>query len=85
MNDVIVNVAFLYMRVLLTVSLSLLLTWIIVKLDSASFLLLFRTVPDQREEECRYWDYPTELPTASVILVFHNEVTFDTFMLNVSL
>jgi len=34
---------------------------------------LNRTVPDQREEECRYWDYPTDLPTASVILVFHNE------------
>ena len=34
---------------------------------------LNRTVPDTREEECRYWDYPTELPTASVILVFHNE------------
>ena len=36
-------------------------------------LSLNRTVPDQREEECRYWDYPTSLPTASVILVFHNE------------
>ena len=34
---------------------------------------LNRTVPDQREEECKYWDYPTNLPTASVILVFHNE------------
>ena len=34
---------------------------------------LNRTVPDTREEECRYWDYPTDLPTASVILVFHNE------------
>ena len=34
---------------------------------------LDRTVPDTREEECRYWDYPTQLPTASVILVFHNE------------
>ena len=34
---------------------------------------LNRTVPDTREEECRYWDYPTSLPTASVILVFHNE------------
>ena len=34
---------------------------------------LNRTVPDTREEECRYWDYPTQLPTASVILVFHNE------------
>lgn len=34
---------------------------------------LNRTVPDTREEECKYWDYPTSLPTASVILVFHNE------------
>ena len=34
---------------------------------------LNRTVPDTREEECRHWDYPTTLPTASVILVFHNE------------
>ena len=34
---------------------------------------LDRTVPDTREEECRYWDYPAQLPTASVILVFHNE------------
>ena len=34
---------------------------------------LNRTVPDQREEECQWWDYPTSLPTASVILVFHNE------------
>ena len=22
---------------------------------------------------CKYWHYPTKLPTASVILVFHNE------------
>ena len=34
---------------------------------------LNRTVPDTREEECKYWDYPSNLPTASVILVFHNE------------
>ena len=34
---------------------------------------LNRTVPDQREDACRNWDYPTNLPTASVILVFHNE------------
>merc|ERR550519_2172988 len=34
---------------------------------------LNRTVPDTREDECRYWDYPTDLPSASVILVFHNE------------
>jgi hypothetical protein len=34
---------------------------------------LNRTVPDLREEECQYWDYPVDLPKASVILVFHNE------------
>ena len=34
---------------------------------------LNRSVPDTREDECKYWDYPTKLPTASVILVFHNE------------
>ena len=34
---------------------------------------LNRTVPDTREEECKWWDYPSNLPTASVVLVFHNE------------
>ena len=34
---------------------------------------LNRTVPELREEECKWWDYPTDMPTASVILVFHNE------------
>ncbi len=34
---------------------------------------LNRTVPDLREEECRHWDYPKDLPKASVVLVFHNE------------
>ena len=24
-------------------------------------------------QECQNWDYPTNLPSASVILVFHNE------------
>ena len=32
-----------------------------------------RTVPDLRHEECKYWHYPTQLPTASVVIVFHNE------------
>ncbi|XP_076464804.1 N-acetylgalactosaminyltransferase 7-like [Babylonia areolata] len=32
-----------------------------------------RTIPDTRLEECKYWQYPEDLPTASVILVFHNE------------
>ena len=34
---------------------------------------LNRTIPDMREEECQFWDYPMNLPKASVILVFHNE------------
>ena len=34
---------------------------------------LNRTIPDLREEECEFWDYPLNLPKASVILVFHNE------------
>ena len=34
---------------------------------------LNRSVPELREEECKWWDYPTDMPTASVILVFHNE------------
>ena len=34
---------------------------------------LNRTIPDLREAECPFWDYPKELPKASVILVFHNE------------
>ena len=36
-------------------------------------ITLNRTVPDLRESECQFWDYPKELPKASVILVFHNE------------
>ena len=36
-------------------------------------MTLNRTVPDLREEECQFWDYPSQLPKASVILVFHNE------------
>ena len=32
-----------------------------------------RAVPDMRESECRNWDYPEDLPTASVIFIFHNE------------
>ncbi|TRY71908.1 hypothetical protein TCAL_00172 [Tigriopus californicus] len=34
---------------------------------------LNRTVPELREPECQFWDYPADLPKASVILVFHNE------------
>lgn len=32
-----------------------------------------RTVPDTRMSECKYWHYPEKLPTASVVIVFHNE------------
>ena len=34
---------------------------------------LDRTVPDMREKECKHWNYPEDLPTASVIFIFHNE------------
>ncbi len=32
-----------------------------------------RMVPDVRMEECKWWNYPTDLPTASVVIAFHNE------------
>lgn len=32
-----------------------------------------RSILDTRLKECRHWDYPTNLPTTSVIIVFHNE------------
>lgn len=34
---------------------------------------LDRTILDTRLEECKHWKYPTNLPTTSVIIVFHNE------------
>ncbi|ESO06887.1 hypothetical protein HELRODRAFT_191226 [Helobdella robusta] len=34
---------------------------------------LTRNIPDTRLDECKYWHYPEDLPTASVIIVFHNE------------
>ncbi|CAI9741530.1 Hypothetical predicted protein [Octopus vulgaris] len=34
---------------------------------------LERTIPDTRVDECKYWHYPSKLPTASVVIVFHNE------------
>lgn len=34
---------------------------------------LDRAVPDTRLPECKNWDYPQDLPTTSVIIVFHNE------------
>ncbi|XP_047019636.1 N-acetylgalactosaminyltransferase 7 isoform X2 [Helicoverpa zea] len=32
-----------------------------------------RSIPDTRLEECKFWHYPVELPSTSVIIVFHNE------------
>lgn len=32
-----------------------------------------RSIPDTRLEECKYWEYPEDLPKTSVIIVFHNE------------
>ncbi|XP_034941917.1 N-acetylgalactosaminyltransferase 7 [Chelonus insularis] len=34
---------------------------------------LDRSIPDIRPEECKHWNYPTNLPKTSVIIVFHNE------------
>lgn len=34
---------------------------------------LDRSVKDTRPEECKHWDYPQDLPSTSVIIVFHNE------------
>ncbi|KAF4517123.1 hypothetical protein B566_EDAN008882 [Ephemera danica] len=32
-----------------------------------------RTIPDLRMSECQHWNYPEDLPRASVVIVFHNE------------
>ena len=34
---------------------------------------LDRSLPDTRLSECKYWHYPSDLPKASVVIVFHNE------------
>lgn len=34
---------------------------------------LDRSILDTRLEECKHWDYPENLPSTSVIIVFHNE------------
>ncbi|UYV62339.1 GALNT7 [Cordylochernes scorpioides] len=34
---------------------------------------LDRSIPDLRMPECKYWHYPEDLPTTSVVIVFHNE------------
>uniref|UniRef100_A0A914WAL2 Glycosyltransferase 2-like domain-containing protein n=1 Tax=Plectus sambesii TaxID=2011161 RepID=A0A914WAL2_9BILA len=39
----------------------------------SDMISLNRTIPDTRDTECKYWHYPEKLPTASVVVVFHNE------------
>ena len=34
---------------------------------------LDRAVKDTRLKECKHWNYPEDLPSTSVIIVFHNE------------
>lgn len=34
---------------------------------------LDRAVKDTRLDECKHWNYAEDLPTTSVIVVFHNE------------
>jgi len=34
---------------------------------------LDRSIPDTRMAECKNWHYPSNLPKASVVIVFHNE------------
>ncbi|XP_050717980.1 N-acetylgalactosaminyltransferase 7-like isoform X2 [Eriocheir sinensis] len=38
-----------------------------------------RDIPDTRHSECAHWNYPEDLPTTSVVIVFHNE-GFSTLM-----
>ncbi|XP_063618871.1 N-acetylgalactosaminyltransferase 7 isoform X2 [Cydia splendana] len=40
---------------------------------ASDMIAMNRSIPDTRMEECKYWHYPTELPSTSVIIVFHNE------------
>ncbi|RWS24963.1 N-acetylgalactosaminyltransferase 7-like protein [Leptotrombidium deliense] len=47
-------------------------------LVASNLIPMDRSVPDLRHEECKYWHYD-DLPTASVVIVFHNE-GFSTLM-----
>lgn len=39
----------------------------------SDMISLNRSIPDVRMEECKYWHYPEDLPTASIVIAFHNE------------
>lgn len=40
---------------------------------ASDMISLHRSLPDARSDECRSLSYPSKLPTASVIIIFHNE------------
>lgn len=44
-----------------------------VNMVASDYIPMDRVVPDIRHSECKYWHYPEKLPTASVVIVFHNE------------
>lgn len=44
-----------------------------VNMIASDHIPMDRVVPDIRHPECKYWHYPNRLPTASVVIVFHNE------------
>ncbi|VIO98686.1 Uncharacterized protein BM_BM6592 [Brugia malayi] len=39
----------------------------------SDMISLNRSIPDVRMDECKYWHYPEDLPTASIVIAFHNE------------
>lgn len=39
----------------------------------SDIISLDRSIRDTRHKECKRWNYPEDLPSASVIIVFHNE------------
>uniref|UniRef100_UPI00358F62C3 N-acetylgalactosaminyltransferase 7-like isoform X1 n=2 Tax=Myxine glutinosa TaxID=7769 RepID=UPI00358F62C3 len=40
---------------------------------ASDLVSLDRSIGDIRHEQCKYWHYDENLPTASIIIVFHNE------------
>jgi hypothetical protein len=40
---------------------------------ASDLIALNRSVPDQRSDACRKREYPVDLPTTSIIIVYHNE------------